>query len=89
MNAGEFIAIVGPSGCGKSTLLRMLAGLRLPTSGILTCDGKPITGPSRSVGMVFQAPVLLPWRTVLDNVRLPLQVGRWAGSGARAAGPRT
>ncbi len=64
---GEFVAIVGPSGCGKSTLLKILAGL-LPTSaGEALLRGSPIAGPRRDIGVVFQAPVLFPWRTVRDN----------------------
>ena len=73
---GEFVTIVGPSGCGKTTLLRIMAGLLRPTSGTVHLLGRPVTGPSRSVGVVFQDPVLLPWRTVLDNVMLPVQVLR-------------
>jgi NitT/TauT family transport system ATP-binding protein len=71
---GEFVTIVGPSGCGKTTLLRIMAGLQRPTSGAVHLLGRAVTGPSRSVGIVFQDPVLLPWRTVLDNVMLPVQV---------------
>jgi len=71
---GEFVTIVGPSGCGKTTLLRIMAGLQRPTSGAVHLLGRAITGPSRNVGIVFQDPVLLPWRTVLDNVMLPVQV---------------
>ena len=73
---GEFVTIVGPSGCGKTTLLRIMAGLQRPTSGAVHLLGRAITGPSRNVGIVFQDPVLLPWRTVLDNVMLPVQVLR-------------
>jgi len=73
---GEFVAIVGPSGCGKSTLLKILAGL-LPTSaGAVLLRGVPIAGPRRDIGVVFQAPVLFPWRTVRDNVLLPIDVQR-------------
>jgi NitT/TauT family transport system ATP-binding protein len=72
---GEFISIVGPSGCGKSTLLRVLAGLLLPTRGAVTLDGVPITLPSPRIGIMFQDAALLPWRTVEQNVRLPLEIG--------------
>lgn len=72
---GEFVSVVGPSGCGKSTLLRMIAGLDDTTEGALHLAGRPIDGPSREVGVVFQAANLLPWLTVADNVRLPLRVG--------------
>ena len=71
---GEFVALVGPSGCGKSTLLRIIAGLRPPTAGTATVDGRPVTRPFAAVGMVFQTPVLLKWRSVLDNVLLPAEL---------------
>jgi NitT/TauT family transport system ATP-binding protein len=71
---GEFVTVVGPSGCGKSTLLRILAGLERATSGTVALGGKTVTGPSRDIGVVFQAPVLLPWRTVLQNVLVPAQI---------------
>ena len=74
--AGEFIALVGPSGCGKSTLLKMLAGLLPPTSGSLTLRGTPIVKPGPDAAVVFQTPVLLPWRTILQNVLLPLEFRR-------------
>ena len=64
----EFIAILGPSGCGKSTLLKMIAGLITPTSGEIRVEGKRVSGPLANVGMVFQNPVLLRWRTVFGNV---------------------
>jgi NitT/TauT family transport system ATP-binding protein len=70
----EFVAIVGPSGCGKSTLLKLVTGLRPPTLGAITLYGRPVTGPRSDVGIVFQTPVLFPWRTVLDNVLLPADV---------------
>jgi NitT/TauT family transport system ATP-binding protein len=72
---GEFVAIVGPSGCGKSTLLKILAGL-LPAAGTAILNGTPIVGPRRDIGMVFQSPVLFPWRTVIDNALLPVDVQR-------------
>jgi NitT/TauT family transport system ATP-binding protein len=71
---GELVAIVGPSGCGKSTLLKILAGLLPRTSGEVQLRGTPITGPRRDIGVVFQSPVLFPWRTVLENVLLPIDV---------------
>jgi NitT/TauT family transport system ATP-binding protein len=78
---GEFVSLVGPSGCGKSTLLKLVAGLYRATRGELGIGGKPVSGPSRDIGMVFQSPVLLPWRTVLRNVLLPVEVrGQETGS---------
>jgi NitT/TauT family transport system ATP-binding protein len=71
---GEFLAIVGPSGCGKSTLLRLLAGLEHPISGEVCFHGQPLTAPRREIGFVFQRATLMPWRTVLDNIALPLEV---------------
>ena len=71
---GEFIAVVGPSGCGKSTLMKMVSGLLPVSEGTLLVEGKPVTGPLRSVGMAFQSSNLLPWRTVTDNVLLPLEI---------------
>ncbi len=74
VSTGEFAALVGPSGCGKSTLLRIIAGLRPATSGAVVVAGRPVTHPIHEVGMVFQAPVLLKWRRVLDNVLLPAEL---------------
>ncbi len=71
---GEFLSLVGPSGCGKSTLLRCIAGLRPVTGGRIVVDGVPVVRPIPKVGMVFQAPILLKWRTVLDNVLLPTEL---------------
>jgi NitT/TauT family transport system ATP-binding protein len=71
---GEFVAIVGPSGCGKSTFMKLATGLKPPTRGAVIVDGAPVTGPLKIVGMAFQAPTLLPWRTTLDNVLLPLEI---------------
>jgi NitT/TauT family transport system ATP-binding protein len=73
---GEFMSIVGPSGCGKSTMLKILAGLIPATSGELSLNGSPIEGPRKDIGMVFQSPVLFPWRSVLGNVLLPADVQR-------------
>jgi len=74
VNAGEFVSFVGPSGCGKSTLLNIIAGLLPKTSGEVHVHGQPITEPSRKMGFMFQAPVLLPWRNVEKNVLLPAEV---------------
>jgi len=64
----EFVSLVGPSGCGKSTTLRIIAGLASPTAGAVRVNQRAVNGPVRDAGMVFQAPVLLPWRRMLDNV---------------------
>jgi NitT/TauT family transport system ATP-binding protein len=71
---GEFLTIVGPSGCGKSTLLKILGGLIPRSAGELLLGGRPIEGPRRDVGVVFQSATLLPWRNVLQNVMLPVDV---------------
>src|SRR5262245_54568257 len=77
---GELVALVGPSGCGKSTLLRIVSGLRPATAGRVLVGGRGVARPLAEVGMVFQAPVLLRWRRVLDNVLLPAEL---AGLDAR------
>ena len=84
---GEFAALVGPSGCGKSTLLNLVGGLLLPSAGSVVVNGHRVTGPPAEVGVMFQSPVLLDWRTARENVVLPLEVhgGRRA---ARKAGER-
>jgi len=81
---GEFVAIVGPSGCGKSTLLHMIAGLTQPTGGQILLQGKPILGTRPDIGIVFQDPVLLPWRTVKENVVLPAAVRKTGLSSVEA-----
>src|SRR3989440_9203637 len=74
---GEFVAVVGRSGCGKSTLLRIIAGLLVPTSGRVLVGGAPVTGPRREIALMFQRPALLPWRSVLHNVMLPVEIFGW------------
>lgn len=74
VGAGEFVVVIGPSGCGKTTLLKLIAGLILPTQGKIILCNKEVNGPIRDVGMVFQTPVLLQWRRVIDNVLLPIEV---------------
>jgi NitT/TauT family transport system ATP-binding protein len=73
---GEFVTIVGHSGCGKSTLLKIIAGLAPPSSGEVIVRGRPVTTPLPDAGMVFQRPVLLKWRSILDNVMLPIEMLR-------------
>jgi NitT/TauT family transport system ATP-binding protein len=77
INEGEFITVVGPSGCGKSTLLKIIGGIISKSAGRIYIKGNPVEGPTKDVGIVFQDPVLLPWRTVLGNVLLPIQVFRY------------
>jgi NitT/TauT family transport system ATP-binding protein len=74
VGAGEFIAIVGPSGCGKSTFMKLATGLRMPSKGTILIDGREVAGPLKITGMAFQSSSLLPWRTTLDNVLLPLEI---------------
>lgn len=74
VDGGEFVAVVGPSGCGKSTLMKVVTGLWPPTSGGVTVNGKEVDRPLSITGMAFQNPTLLPWRTTLANVMLPLEI---------------
>ena len=74
VNEGEFIAIVGPSGCGKSTFMKLTTGLKMPSRGSIRINGDAVTGPLKISGMSFQAPSLLPWRSTIDNVLLPLEI---------------
>jgi len=74
IGAGEFVAIVGPSGCGKSTFMKLATGLRRPSKGTIVIDGREVAGPLKITGMAFQSSTLLPWRTTLDNVLLPLEI---------------
>ena len=85
VNPGEFVSIVGPSGCGKSTLLSLVAGLAPLSEGRITIDGQAVTGVDPRLGFVFQRDALFPWKTVADNVGLPLL---FRGVEATAAAPR-
>jgi NitT/TauT family transport system ATP-binding protein len=84
---GDLTALLGPSGCGKTTVLKMMGGLIPASSGLLELDGKKISGPYPGVGVVFQAPTLMPWRSVLGNVLFPMEVlGRNDAQAKRRAG---
>ncbi|MFH1721932.1 MAG: ATP-binding cassette domain-containing protein, partial [Candidatus Altiarchaeota archaeon] len=75
INQGEIISFIGPSGCGKTTLLKLIAGLLRPTQGEILIRGEQIrTSPMESMNIVFQNPVLLPWRTIEENIKLPLEI---------------
>jgi NitT/TauT family transport system ATP-binding protein len=76
IEAGNFVSIVGPSGCGKSTLLKIISGLLPASSGQIQVNGKRVDQPLENVGMVFQSPVLLKWRSVLGNILLPVEFAR-------------
>ncbi|HEY2135965.1 MAG TPA: ABC transporter ATP-binding protein [Xanthobacteraceae bacterium] len=71
---GEFAAVVGPSGCGKSTLMKLATGLQFPFAGSVSVAGTAVKAPVKIAGMAFQAPTLLPWRTTLENLLLPLEI---------------
>jgi NitT/TauT family transport system ATP-binding protein len=81
---GEVVALIGPNGCGKSTLLRVLAGLVPADTGSVRIDGDPVTGPDPRVGLVFQEPRLLAWRTAEQNVRFPMELAAWPRDRQRA-----
>ena len=83
---GEFVVLLGPSGCGKSTLLNIIAGLLPATSGMVEVGGRPVTGIPPQIGMMFQKATLLPWRTIRENIALPVQIaqGRKAARAAQA-----
>jgi NitT/TauT family transport system ATP-binding protein len=74
LQEGAFSSVIGPSGCGKSTLLKIMAGLQPPSSGSVVLEGKPVLGPRRDIGMMFQQATLFPWRTTIENVVLPIEI---------------
>ncbi len=74
LREGHFASVIGSSGCGKSTLLKIMAGLLPPSSGSVVLSGKPVTGPRRDIGMMFQQATLFPWRTTIENVVLPIEI---------------
>jgi NitT/TauT family transport system ATP-binding protein len=74
IDKGEFIAVVGPSGCGKSTIMKLVTGLLAATGGEVRVGGRKVTGPVKGIGMAFQNPTLMPWRTTMDNVLLPMEI---------------
>jgi NitT/TauT family transport system ATP-binding protein len=80
---GEFVSVLGPSGCGKTTVLKVIAGLAAPTSGTVKVEGVPVVGPQRKIGLVFQVPALMKWRTALDNVLLPAEILRLEHASAK------
>jgi NitT/TauT family transport system ATP-binding protein len=86
INDGDFVSVIGPSGCGKSTLLKIMAGLLPPTEGRVTLKGTPVVGPREDIGIMFQEATLLPWRTALENVILPIEIrkGSKVDKGERA-----
>ena len=78
VSAGEFVVLIGANGTGKSTLLRLVAGLLTPDAGRISMDGSPLAGPDPRIGIVFQEPRLLPWRSTIDNVAFPLELAGWS-----------
>jgi NitT/TauT family transport system ATP-binding protein len=86
IDKGEFVAVVGPSGCGKSTLLKLVSGLNLATRGGIIVADREVSAPLNIVGMAFQNPIMLPWRTTIENVLLPLEIVEPHASGPGAVG---
>jgi NitT/TauT family transport system ATP-binding protein len=85
----EFVSVLGPSGSGKTTVLKIIAGLEQKTSGTVQVDGKEVTGPQRKIGIVFQVPALMRWRTALENILLPSEILRIGKAAARERGLET
>lgn len=84
LRKGSFTSVIGSSGCGKSTLLKIMAGLIPPTKGRVVLQGKPVTGPRRDIGMMFQQATLFPWKTAVENIVLPIEI-RDGKAAAKAA----
>lgn len=84
IHKGEFVSVIGSSGCGKSTLLKIMAGLMPPTTGRVVLEGRPVLGPRPDIGMMFQQATLLPWKTTIENIVLPIEI-REGRSAAKAA----
>jgi NitT/TauT family transport system ATP-binding protein len=87
LREGSFSSVIGASGCGKSTLLKIMAGLEPPSSGAVILEGRPVLGPRHDIGMMFQQATLFPWRTVIENIVLPIEI-RDGKKAARAAHDR-
>lgn len=87
LRKGGFSSVIGSSGCGKSTLLKIMAGLIPPSTGRVVLQGRPVTGPRRDIGMMFQQATLFPWRTTLENIVLPIEI-RDGAQAAKAAHER-
>ena len=84
IHQGEFVSVIGSSGCGKSTLLKIMAGLMPPTTGRVVLDGRPVVGPRPDIGMMFQQATLLPWKTTVENILMPIEI-REGRAAAKAA----
>ncbi len=84
INKGEFVSVIGSSGCGKSTLLKIMAGLMPPTTGRVVLEGRPVVGPRPDIGMMFQQATLLPWKTAVENIVLPIEIREGRGAAKQA-----
>jgi len=86
LNKGSFTSVIGSSGCGKSTLLKIMAGLIPPTKGRVVLQGRPVTGPRRDIGMMFQQATLFPWKTAVENIVLPIEIRDGKAAAKKAMG---
>ena len=84
INKGEFVSVIGSSGCGKSTLLKIMAGLMPPTTGRVVLEGRPVVGTRQDIGMMFQQATLLPWKTAVENIVLPIEIREGRGAAKQA-----